>query len=317
LGAKQSQQLARVPINYPELVAEFRAFTSRVAEDYRVFIGIDELDKIGSSEIALRFLNDIKSIFGLDRCYYLISVADDALNTFRARGIAYRDALDSTFDDIMTVPQLTFEEGSDLLRRRAIGLTVPATVLCFALSGGLPRELIRSARAVADLSSHPAKVADVAAALISREVGLQMDVLAALLQRSGVVSRTLTNALAWPGPTDTHSTRLVSDLRTRCDLLLDAYAKVQTAGGESLDGPSLATRLVGLLASLTISLTVAELFGLRHDKSSWQRLVGSDGDSVDSFAHAHRGLYLDPWQSYAEVSAFRQRWFLAALTELP
>jgi hypothetical protein len=99
---------AEQPRSYPEIVDGFRTFAREVAADInrkgeRVFIGVDELDKIGSAEKAERFLNEIKGIFGIPHLYFMVSVSDDALTAFERRGLPLRDAFDSSFDEIIRV----------------------------------------------------------------------------------------------------------------------------------------------------------------------------------------------------------------------
>jgi hypothetical protein len=45
----------------------------------RVVIGIDEVDKIRDSDRAEAFLNDVKAIFGVPGCLYLVSLSEDAM----------------------------------------------------------------------------------------------------------------------------------------------------------------------------------------------------------------------------------------------
>ena len=148
-GVSQAEQ----PLSYPEIVDEFRAFARKVAAEvhrsgHRVFIGVDELDKIGSPEQAEQFLNEIKGIFGVPSLYFMVSVSDDALTAFERRGLPLRDAFDSSFDEIIHVGPLDYAESRRLLYRRVIGLTEPYVALCHCLAGGLPRDLIRAARLV-------------------------------------------------------------------------------------------------------------------------------------------------------------------------
>ena len=137
---------AEQPLSYPEIVDEFRTFARDVAvgvhrKGDRVFIGIDELDKIGSAEQAEHFLNEIKGIFGIPHLYFMVSVSDDALTAFERRGLPLRDAFDSSFDEIIRVGPLTYAESRRLLYRRVIGLTEPYVALCHCLAGGLPATL--------------------------------------------------------------------------------------------------------------------------------------------------------------------------------
>jgi hypothetical protein len=156
LGAQLSRGVSRAqqPLSYPEVVAEFRSFAASVAADVhrrgdRVFIGVDELDKIGSAEQAEHFLNEVKGIFGIPHLYFMVSVSDDALNAFERRGLPLRDAFDSSFDEILRVTPLSYPESRRLLYRRVIGLTEPYVALCHCLAGGLARDVIRAARQVA------------------------------------------------------------------------------------------------------------------------------------------------------------------------
>jgi hypothetical protein len=156
LSAQLSRGVSRAqqPLSYPEVVAEFRSFAANVAADVhrrgdRVFIGVDELDKIGSAEQAEHFLNEVKGIFGIPHLYFMVSVSDDALNAFERRGLPLRDAFDSSFDEILRVAPLSYEESRRLLYRRVIGLTEPYVALCHCLAGGLARDVIRAARQVA------------------------------------------------------------------------------------------------------------------------------------------------------------------------
>ena len=104
----------------------------------RVFIGIDELDKIGSAEQAEHFLNEIKGIFGIPHVYFMVSVSDDALTAFERRGLPLRNAFDSSFDEIMHVGPLSYDESRRLLYRRVIGLSEPYVALCHCLAVASP-----------------------------------------------------------------------------------------------------------------------------------------------------------------------------------
>lgn len=162
-GASQAEQ----PLSYPEIVDEFRRFALTIAAEvhrrgHRVFIGVDELDKIGSADQAEQFLNEIKGIFGIPYLYFMVSVSDDALTAFERRGLPLRDAFDSSFDEIIHVGPLAYAESRRLLYRRVIGLTEPYVALCHCLAGGLPRDLVRAARMVvrtADRLAAPASSA--------------------------------------------------------------------------------------------------------------------------------------------------------------
>ncbi|MFC4585422.1 hypothetical protein [Sphaerisporangium corydalis] len=168
---------AEQPLSYPEIVSAFRAYARDVAVFLRpahsVYIGVDELDKIGSGEDAQRFLNEIKGIFGLPNTYFMISVSDDAMNAFERRGLPFRDAFDSSFDEIIRVGLLVYDESLRLLNRRVVGLAEPYIAFCHCLSGGLSRDLIRAARSVISIGrglSDGAKLEPICAAVIREEL---------------------------------------------------------------------------------------------------------------------------------------------------
>ncbi len=66
--------LARHQRPLPEIVEDYRQFVRDVCRKYTVIIAIDELDKIASDEMAQQFMNEIKVLFGLEQCFYLLSI---------------------------------------------------------------------------------------------------------------------------------------------------------------------------------------------------------------------------------------------------
>ncbi len=160
---------AEQPLSHPEIVDEFRSFARTVAayahqRGSRIFIGVDELDKIGSPEQVEHFLNEIKGIFGIPHVYFIVSVSDDALTAFERRGLPLRDAFDSSFDEIIHVGPLRYLESRRLLYRRVVGLSEPYVALCHCLAGGLARDLIRAARNIvrtaAELGGSPVLIGE-------------------------------------------------------------------------------------------------------------------------------------------------------------
>jgi len=143
--------LAQNQLSLPEIIEGYRQFIEVITSKYTVVIAIDEMDKLESDEKAERFLNEIKVLFGLPHCFYLISISESAMSSFERRGLPFRDVFDSSFDRVIFVDYLKFQHAYQLLRRRVIGLPVPFVCLCYCLSGGLPRDLIRKCR---DLLEH-------------------------------------------------------------------------------------------------------------------------------------------------------------------
>jgi hypothetical protein len=147
VGADGTTQLAENQLSFPDVVHLYKEFVSVLSVGGPVRIGIDELDKM-EDEQARRFLNEIKVIFRIDRCFYLVSVSEDAMSDFERRGLPFRDVFDSSFDEVLKVGYLDFEGSHRLLRRRVVGLPLQFVGLCHALGGGLARDVIRVARQV-------------------------------------------------------------------------------------------------------------------------------------------------------------------------
>ncbi len=174
-----STQRAEQRPTYPEVVEEFRKFAGYAAERLRTLglhdrlvISIDELDKIGEPEKAHEFVNDIKGIFGVPGCLFLVSVSDDALTTFERRGIAVRDAFDSAFSEMILVEYFDIAESRSWIARRALDVPEQFSSLCHVLSGGLPRDLRRHVIEMFDLAADLAEptLAAITRLLVRREL---------------------------------------------------------------------------------------------------------------------------------------------------
>ncbi|RLK62083.1 hypothetical protein CLV68_2636 [Actinokineospora cianjurensis] len=165
--------LTRQQMHLPEIVDSLRAFLERAArERQRVVIGIDELDKMRSEAAAEQLLNEIKGVFGVRGCYFLVSVSEDAMSSFERRGLPFRDVFDSTFDEIVWFEPLTPAEAVATIDRRVLLMPVPFKHLCYTLSGGLPRDLIRTARKVVDAQepTGPTDLSTIAGKLVTQDV---------------------------------------------------------------------------------------------------------------------------------------------------
>ena len=147
MALTQSQDATARQATFPQIVRRLRSFLALAATARgEVVIGIDEMDKMETGEIAKQFLNEIKAIFGVDNCFYLVSISESAMSTFEQRGLPFRDVFDSSFDEVVTVAPLTLGNSKDLLQRRVVGLGPPFLDLCHCLAGGLPRDVLRAAR---------------------------------------------------------------------------------------------------------------------------------------------------------------------------
>lgn len=173
ISETRSIALAQRQESLPELVDRFCAYVRVVAAAHgAVVIAVDELDKLKGAQEAEQFINSVKSIFAIPNCFYLVSVSEDALSAFERRGLSLRDAFDSAFDDIRYIGYKDLEESRQMLLRRVLNLPDPFLCLCHVLSGGLPRDLIRIARAMFRSASQlgpDASVMAIARALVQQE----------------------------------------------------------------------------------------------------------------------------------------------------
>jgi hypothetical protein len=147
-----------LPWTMPELVGHLRKFLGQVCEEElqgrqrSVLICIDEVDRIGSAAEATQFVGEVKAIFGIPHCYFAVAIAEELGIEFGRRAIAPRSAADNAFDEIISLEPMSFEQSRDLLTRRVLGFTDSFVWLSLVMSGGLPRELIRVARRLVELT---------------------------------------------------------------------------------------------------------------------------------------------------------------------
>jgi len=168
-----SSEFAELAITLPELIDDYRDFVERVvggleqaereekkardSEDgqspdpetsVRLVIGLDEIDQIDDAAKAHKFLDELSAVFGTPQCVYLIAVSPDTLAAADQRTVPMRTSSGGLFDEMVWLDPLTESQAADLLARRVTGLPPTFAELCYVLSGGLPRELLRVARAL-------------------------------------------------------------------------------------------------------------------------------------------------------------------------
>ncbi|MFF5081718.1 hypothetical protein ACFY36_32105 [Actinoplanes sp. NPDC000266] len=186
---------------YPELVALYRellyeAALERRRRGQRIIIGVDELDKIGSVDDAERFINDLKSVFGVRGCYFLVAVSEDALAAFDRRALGVRTAFDSAFDLIIEVGSLNVTEAGKLLQLRGLSVPEPYLWLCHVLSAGRPRELLRTVMALATISSKR-KMWDIAELAVELVAADSTSILRAQVRAAELVATQQREAVRW------------------------------------------------------------------------------------------------------------------------
>jgi hypothetical protein len=147
-----------LPWTMPELVGRLREFLGDIAETElqakrrRVLVCIDEVDRIGSADKASKFLSEVKAIFGTPHCYFVVAIADELGIEFSRRAITSRSLTDNIFDEIISIEPMSFDMCRDLLTRRVLGFTESFVWLSLVLSGGVPRDLIRVARRLVEMT---------------------------------------------------------------------------------------------------------------------------------------------------------------------
>jgi hypothetical protein len=142
--------------------------------DVRLIIGIDEMDRIEDIRDADRFLAGLKPMFGTSNCVYLISVSPGTLAAADELEGRMKNSASSVFDEMVWVESLSLARARVLLAHRVIGLQVTFIALCYVLSGGLPRDLLRIARAMSTIhggeSGKGLELADVTEDVITVEL---------------------------------------------------------------------------------------------------------------------------------------------------
>ena len=181
-------ELAERELTHPELVLKFKNFVSSFirTSPRQIIVALDELDKMEDGEDAVAFVNSIKDLLHIQGVHFLVSVSEDALHNFSLRGVPVRDVFDSSFDSIIPVQRFTAEESKNLLKSRVVGFPDPLALFCHAMSGGVPRDLIRVAREcvrVRKESGSAVPVDRVVRIQVSRQARLICEALAATMRR--------------------------------------------------------------------------------------------------------------------------------------
>jgi hypothetical protein len=154
-----TRELAEQAMSLPEIIDDYRDFAERVvaaltkqhdtpASDVRLVIGIDQTDQIRDPQAACKFLDEISAVFGTPNCVYLLAISPGALAAIDQRAVPLRTFSSGLFDEMVWIDPVGLEDAAGLLDQRVTNLPSAFVKLCYVLSGGLPRELLRVARAV-------------------------------------------------------------------------------------------------------------------------------------------------------------------------
>jgi hypothetical protein len=279
-------------------VDEFRRFARTVAAEVhgrrrRVFIGVDELDKIGSAAQAEQFLNEIKGIFGIPYLYFMVSVSDNALTAFERRGLPLRDVFDSSFDEIIDVGPLAYPESRRLLYRRVIGLTEPYVALCHCLAGGLPRDL----RTEPD--HMPPTLAVVAASIVHDEMNRKL--------------RAISHAANTATEDATELQDMLYDIISQLTVGQPLINIVDTvAAADPNEAPTIASLRLELAAFAYYCATLQEVFTGRLDDESIIRATAENPENgtFDALARTRTAFGLGTPLAWRLITRFRDAWSL-------
>lgn len=316
---------ARQPQTYPELVGRLREFIASLTRSYRVVIGIDELDKLESSAKAEQFLNDIKGIFGIRECYFLVSVSEDAAANFEGRGVPFRDIFDSCFDNVVIVSYLDHASAKQLLYGRVIGWPAPFIALCYVLSGGLARDLIRAARVVLPDSGDQVRLAEAARRLCGAEANARTQGLRHQLVRSvgDGPSDELLGLLA-DMRNETSETSTATDYSSRSERLGRWAAATARTGADLSDGgladePGACRWARDLSAWYLFLATILEFFTdeLQRDRMETAEDPKVGPRSLEHLAAARQAMSVNTRVAVRHIEEFRTGWGLGQAQPKP
>ncbi|MEV5744842.1 AAA family ATPase [Microbispora rosea] len=295
--AKLSGSWARKnnPWTMPQLVDRLREFLAAIAKDERVvLIGIDEVDRIGDVAQAEQFISEIKAVFRVPDCHFVVSVAEEVGSLFARRAIVGRSIFENAFDEIVIVEPLRISEAAQFLQLRVPGFTQPFVHLAYALSGGLPRELLRVTCRLIEVNAEgrpQPKLPELARLLVREEVheaieGTRLRLAQLSHDTDGELLSELRRRLGAFTP-QADLAELPSGLRILAGLTVPAGQ----AGPTGQAGPAAAV-LAGLAAFADFGLAVVEAF----DRFALQPVPASTSDPLQYvlLAEARRELSLSP-----------------------
>ncbi|WP_143447090.1 hypothetical protein [Kibdelosporangium aridum] len=293
MSMTRSLAKAEQPWTHPEVVGRLRDFFELSIDVLAnqisgIVVTIDDVDKIADPDEAHQFLNEIKGVFGVPHCLFLVSVSDDALTSFERRGIPARDAFDSAFTSMINVRPFTLEQSRTWLAHRALGIPEPFVWLCHCMSGGLPRDLGRVALTLYDLQRDHSQLSSVTHAMLAQDLDIKTR---AFAQTAKPLPRT--------GDDDPHT--LIKHLsNVPLNYHLDLASLAQRIWPDT-DSP-LDTELARLRAEVACYLvfcqTIAEIF---HDQLDPVGKV----DAVTALAKVRQHMALDTPLAWNVLMDFR------------
>ena len=308
---RQSTRSER-PKPLPELVREFRDFIHILTGDDTgfgrrqgpyVMIAIDELDKIESTDAAAEFINELKSMFRLPRCYFLVSVSLDVLRSYSRSGAPLRDAFDSAFDTVEPMSYWPVHDCARLLDLRVKGMSRLAEVFCYAHSGGLPRDLIRVARRIAGEAGGAAADSTLPALIWPL---LQVDIDGQLEAALGQEDKTSGQATPAPVPLFAEAVRTVLHDHRRVSVICQQFRQslLPLGTGQSLSDGTVPSNV---LSGVYLLATLGEVFCSDSTRPMRTESVNRDAfiRALEQLARARQTLQGHPETAWAAIREAR------------
>ncbi len=307
-----SRSLQEIPLSFPQVTDTFMQFIESLAKYAQIRIGIDELDKMAADETP-RFLNDIKAVFGVRECFFLVSVSEEAMSNFARRDARLRDVFDSSFDDIVNMRLLSLPDSRRIMADRVARLPRPFLALCHALSGGLARDLIREARAIFSLKQQgvDARLSEVTHAIFARELDIRRHA-AAVAVRALNLEPHVSRFLHWLTTLTVSSDDLEAACATAEPWNMDARVPMDAQSAEDLARLIMLTREFQGFAYF--SATALRFFVDSLGRDSLESIAPAQlGGSVDDLAAARHEYGINLAAASERTTAFRRAWDMPAI----
>lgn len=310
VAAVLSQLLARIDDTEEKTWVGGQVYRSPPVEP-GVVITIDELDKLDNVEDAQLFVNELKGLFGARGTQVIVSVSEDALNSFELRGLPMRDAFDSAFKHVFRIDYLSISDTRRILERMGLEwVSRPFVWLVYLVSGGLPRDVARvGSHLNAVARENPgARLRTVAHRLVARDMAQRLSAFertcGGRLQdydATGAASNTMSDSAIL------HVIREIRRVRKderpiSAGELLDHAAVIR----QIQDGGIFANQVASYLCYCGSVLEVLDVDALEKETKEYEELLPTLGRARQSMA-VHPDLAIEL------IDEFRNAWGLGAV----
>jgi len=305
LNASHSVSRKAIPMSLTRLASEYRRLVDTLERKNLLVIGIDGLDELDPRTDMSEILMDLRPFLTTFGCCYLIALADS-----QAREVS---DLWHVGNFIHCEP-LTLKEAKEILLRRGELLPDEISTLCYAMSDGHPRTLLKAAGLWFNMSeSHSVQgTSNACIALVESELGSLADQL----------RRAAGKTLEWKFQQalyDWAEQLEESPPTAESTLSVAANIYVSMIGGtlQSIDDVGNLSEFLGNIAAL--SYLDATLLGLFRDNPDFKFLEsvpphGRKEMSLTELVYARRlinsKIYGPAWK---HISSFRAAWQMPSI----